>query len=111
MFDQSCEPPLTFPGNDYPPTVNDAGCWSDARSLGAALLGDSAVLELTPVMGGEDFAYYGAHARACFVALGVRNESIGATYSVHHPRFMVDEDALPIGSALHAGYALRILGE
>ena len=102
-----CEAAVSFPGNDYPPTVNDAGCWRDARSLGAAMLGEAAVLELTPVMGGEDFAYYGSQARACFVALGIRNESLGATYSVHHPRFVVDENALPIGSALHAAYALR----
>jgi IAA-amino acid hydrolase len=106
-----CEAVVSFPGNDYPPTVNDAGCWDDVRSLGVAMLGDSAVVELAPVMGGEDFAYYGAHARACFVALGTRNESIGATFSVHHPRFMVDEDALPIGSALHAAYALRFVDE
>lgn len=106
-----CTAAVTFPGNDYPPTVNDAGCWHDARSLGAAMLGEQAVHELAPVMGGEDFAYYGAHARACFVALGVRNERIGATYSVHHPRFVVDEDVLPIGAALHAAYALRFVGE
>lgn len=105
-----CDAVVTFPGNDYPPTVNDASCWNEARSLGAAMLGEEALVELAPVMGGEDFAYYGAHARACFVALGTRNERLGATFSVHHPRFMVDEDALPIGSALHAAYALRFVG-
>lgn len=105
-----CDAVVAFPGNDYPPTVNDAGCWNDARALGAAMLGDEAISELTPVMGGEDFAYYGPHARACFVALGTRNEGLGATFSVHHPRFVVDENALPIGAALHAGYALRFVG-
>lgn len=105
-----CEAVVTFPGNDYPPTVNDAGCWRDVQSLGAAMLGEAAVLELAPVMGGEDFAFYETHARACFVALGIRNESLGATFSVHHPRFIVDENALPIGSALHAAYALRFVG-
>jgi IAA-amino acid hydrolase len=105
-----CEAVVTFPGNDYPATVNDAGCWNDVRSLGAEMLGEAAVLELAPVMGGEDFAFYGTHARACFVALGIRNEDLGATFSVHHPRFVVDENALPIGSALHAAYALRFVG-
>lgn len=104
-----CEAEVTFPGNDYPPTVNDAECWKEAKSLGASLLGEQSVMELLPVMGGEDFAFYGPHARACFVALGIRNEAIGSTYSVHHPKFMMDEDALPIGSALHVAYALRYL--
>ncbi len=105
-----CEAEVSFPGNDYPPTINDAECWDEAKSLGAAMLGEAAVSELAPVMGSEDFAYYGARTRACFVVLGTRNERIGATFTVHHPKFMVDEDALPIGSALHAAYALRFLG-
>ena len=49
----------------YPPTVNDADCWRDVQTLAAGLLGSAAVRELAPVMGGEDFAYYGEHARAC----------------------------------------------
>lgn len=105
-----CEAVVTFPGNDYPATVNDADCWNEVRSVGAAMLGEAAVLELAPVMGGEDFAFYGSHTRACFVALGTRNENLGATFSVHHPQFLVDESALPIGSALHATYALRFVG-
>jgi hypothetical protein len=29
---------------------------------------------------------------------------------VHHPKFIVDEDALPIGAALHVAMALESLG-
>jgi IAA-amino acid hydrolase len=104
-----CEAEVTFPGNDYPPTVNDAESWNEIKSLGGALLGDESVVELAPVMGGEDFAFYGPHARACFVALGIRNETFGSTYAVHHPKFMMDEDALPTGVALHVAYAMRYL--
>ncbi|HVZ49134.1 MAG TPA: amidohydrolase [Gemmatimonadaceae bacterium] len=102
-----CTSRVAFPGNDYPPTINDAECWRDARALAATMLGGDTVMELDPVMGGEDFAFYGSHARACFVALGTRNEKIGATVTVHHPKFMLDEDALPIGTALHVDYARR----
>ena len=62
-------------------------------------------------MGGEDFAYYTESVPGCFVALGVRNETIGAAYGVHHPKFKVDEDALPLGVALHVAFALRSLDE
>lgn len=102
-----CTASVSFPGNDYPPMVNDAGCWDDAKAVATTMLGGDNVFELAPVMGGEDFAFYGDHTRACFVALGTRNENIGATYTVHHPKFMLDEDALPIGTALHVDYARR----
>jgi IAA-amino acid hydrolase len=106
-----CEARVEYPGNDYPATVNDPHCWQLAGALGEQLLGEAAVHELAPVMGGEDFAYYLERVPGCFVALGIRNEDQGAVYSVHHPRFKVDEDALPIGVALHAAFALRSLHE
>ncbi|GIW82197.1 MAG: peptidase M20 [Gemmatales bacterium] len=106
-----CEATVDFPGHDYPPTVNDAHCWKVAKNLAEELLGGDRVHESPPIMGGEDFAYYLQQVPGCFVGLGVRNEKIGATYNVHHPRFKVDEDALPIGSALHVAFAVRSLAE
>lgn len=104
-----CTARVTFPGNDYPPTVNDAECWGRVQQLAEHSLPGVQILELQPVMGGEDFAYYGDYAKSCFVALGVKNEAIGAVYPVHHPKFMVDEAALPYGVVLHATYALDCL--
>jgi len=106
-----CEAHVVFPDRDYPATVNDAYLWSVAKELGGSLLGEASVQELAPVMGGEDFAFYAEQVPGCFVALGTRNEELGAIYSVHHPRFKADEDALPIGSALHVAFALRSLKE
>jgi metal-dependent amidase/aminoacylase/carboxypeptidase family protein len=106
-----CQVDTEFPGNDYPPTVNDEECWTIARGLAEQLVGGGRVTELEPVMGGEDFAFYAEEVPGCFVALGVRNESQGATYSVHHPKFKVDEDALPLGSALHVAFALQSLDD
>jgi IAA-amino acid hydrolase len=106
-----CTADLTFVGDDYPATVNDAETWRAVASLGRDLLGGEAVHELPPVMGGEDFAFYSERVPSCFVLLGVGNQDIGATYGVHHPKFMVDEDALPIGSALHVAFAVNALAE
>jgi IAA-amino acid hydrolase len=106
-----CTADVTFPGHDYPPTRNDGHCWDLAQEIGREFLGTDNVVELPPTMGGEDFAYYTEQVPGCFVGLGVRNESEGATYSVHHPRFKLDERALPIGSALHVAFALRSLAE
>jgi len=106
-----CEVRIEFPGNDYPPTVNDAHCWDLAQETGRDLLGPDGVHDILPVMGGEDFAYYMEQVPGCFVVLGIQNESQGATYSVHHPMFKVDEEALPIGVAMHVTYAFRSLDE
>lgn len=106
-----CEATVEFPGNPYPPTVNDAAVWNDVQGFAGELLGSDAVHEIPAVMGGEDFAFYTEQVPGCFVGLGIRNEDAGCTYSVHHPMFKVDEDALPIGSALHACFAFQALRE
>ena len=106
-----CEVQTRFPGNDYPPTVNDADCWSLTKQLAGELTSPDQVQELDAVMGGEDFAFYTEQIPGCFVAVGVRNEQQGAIFNVHHPRFKVDEDALPLGAALHVAFAMKSLDE
>lgn len=104
-----CEARVVFPGPDYPPTLNDAGLWQEARSIAGAMLGPDAVHEIAPILAGEDFAFYCEHVPGCFVGLGVRNEREGAVHGVHHPEFRMDEAALPIGAALHAAFAIHSL--
>ncbi|HEY8418381.1 MAG TPA: amidohydrolase, partial [Limnochordales bacterium] len=106
-----CRVEVDFPGIGYPPTVNDPGCWRFAQAVAGRLLGAERVVEGPPVMGAEDFAFYTRRVPGCFLALGVRNEAKGAVYPLHHPRFTLDEDALPIGAALHAALAVESLEE
>ena len=106
-----CKAIVEYVGNDYPPTVNDSEMWEFAKKAGIELLGDENVSDLDAVMGGEDFAYYTEKVKGCFVVLGMNNPEIDATYSVHHPMFKADEDALHIGTALHTIFALKSLEE
>ena len=106
-----CEATIGFPGNVYPPTVNNAAVWNTVQAIAGELLGPDAVHEVPPVMGGEDFAFYTEQVPGCFVGLGIRNVESGCTHNVHHPLFKVDEDALPIGSALHTCFAIETLQE
>ena len=106
-----CEAIVEYPGNDYPPTVNDGDMWNFAKNIGNNMLGEENVNELDAVMGGEDFAYYTEQVKGCFVVLGVQNKEIDAIYSVHHPMFKADEQALHIGTALHTTFALNSLKE
>ena len=107
-----CTAEVVWQDTDYPATVNDPYCWKLVQQIGGELVGADRVHNIHPVMGGEDFAFYGeAGVPSCFVGLGVRNEQIGATHFVHNSRFKVDEEALPIGVALHVAFALRSLRE
>ena len=105
-----CEAEVSFPGNDYPPTINDAECWELGKSAATEILGEENLIEMPdPIMGGEDFAYYTEEIPGCFSFLGVGNPDIDAVYDVHHPMFKVDEEALSLGTAIHVNTALKAL--
>ena len=104
-----CEAEVTFPGNDYPPTINDAECWRLGKLAAKEILGDEKVSEMDSIMGGEDFAYYTEEIPGCFSFLGVGNPDIDAVYDVHHPMFKVDETALSLGTAIHVNTAFKAL--
>lgn len=107
-----CRAEVVWKDTDYPATVNDANCWDLVQKIGRDMVGPDHVHQIRPVMGGEDFAFYvEAQVPGCFVGLGVRNEQMGATQFVHNSRFKVDEEALPLGTALHVAFALRSLRE
>ena len=105
-----CTADISFPGTDYPATSNDPELWSEVFSMGESIVGDGNFLICDPVMGGEDFAFYGDHAPTCFVAVGCRNEDLGCTFGLHHPRFKADESVFHIGTALHVAFALENVG-
>ena len=105
-----CDSEVLFPGKVYPPTVNDPKCWQNVRNYAKGIFGNN-IVEMEPVMGGEDFAYYTEACSGCFIALGIGNEEKGTTVSVHNPNFKVDEDALHLGVALHIMMAAEALDE
>jgi IAA-amino acid hydrolase len=104
-----CTAEFTSIGEDYPETSNDPELWKDVVAVGKRLVGEENFSLCDPVMGGEDFSYYGRFAPTCFVALGIRNESKGCVHGLHHPQFKVDEAALHVGTALHVAFALEHL--
>ncbi len=81
----------------YPVTVNDAELADRVHAIAARSLGDERVVPMQrPVMGAEDFSFYGAEARACFFTLGLCPE--GETHPLlHTPEFDFNDDAIPTG--------------
>lgn len=84
----------------YPCVINDDKVTSELTGKAELILGKSKVHDLPIRLTSEDFAYYSQVIPACFFRLGVRNEKKGIIYSVHHPKFDIDEDALMVGMQL-----------
>ncbi|GKU87627.1 hypothetical protein SLEP1_g1995 [Rubroshorea leprosula] len=95
----------------YPPTVNDDDMYGHVKNVATELLGSSNFRVVPPMMGAEDFSFYSEVVPAAFFYIGVRNETLGSTVTGHSPYFMIDEDVLPIGAAVHAAIAERYLIE
>ncbi|KAF8658810.1 hypothetical protein HU200_059300 [Digitaria exilis] len=93
----------------YPPTVNDARMYGHVRRVAWELLGVGAYRDVPAMMGAEDFSFYSQVVPAGFYYIGVRNETLGSVHTGHSPYFMIDEDVLPTGAAVHAAIAERFL--
>jgi IAA-amino acid hydrolase len=93
----------------YPPTVNDARMYGHVKAVATELLGEGRYRDVPPMMGAEDFAFYSQAVPAGFYYVGVRNETLGSVHTGHSPYFMIDEDVLPTGAAVHAAIAERYL--
>lgn len=95
----------------YPPTVNDNRMYNHVKKVATELLGASNFRVVPPMMGAEDFSFYSEVVPAAFFYIGIRNETLGSTHTGHSPYFMIDEDVLPVGAAVHATIAERYLIE
>jgi len=64
-----------------------------------------------PTMAGEDFSVCLGRVPGCFFWLGsgpARNA--GTAFGLHHPKYVLNEDCIPTGAALHANIARKALG-
>jgi amidohydrolase len=95
----------------YPTLVNDRAMADLVRIVARDLVPPDKLLDIEPGMGAEDMSYFLQKAPGCFFRVGSRNEERGLIYGHHHPRFDIDEDALPVGVAALTAITLRFLGE
>jgi hypothetical protein len=102
-------------GGDYqlkfvfgcPPLVNHASAADLIHATAVDLLGAEAVHPIPPTLGAEDFGAFIETVPGAMFTLGTLIE--GDERTLHHPRFDIDERAMPIGMALLAETALRFL--
>ncbi|GAB5497255.1 MAG: M20 aminoacylase family protein [Phycisphaerales bacterium] len=91
----------------YPVVKNDPAMVDRFIPLAGEVLGEKNVFHAeTPVMGGEDFAYYAEHVPACFYFLGLRPEGADHFPELHTPRFDFNDDAIAVGVEMMSRLAM-----
>lgn len=93
----------------YPFLKNHEGLTQRLQDEAKSYLGENQVEDLGIWMAAEDFSYFSQAVPSCFYRLGTKNEAKNTGFSVHHPSFDVDEDALEQGCGLLAYLALSEL--
>ncbi len=103
-------------GGDYdlkfeiggPPMINDEMVSNVIEKAGKDLLGVKNVTEIEKTLGAEDFGEFMKHAAGAMFTLGTQKKG-HEEFLLHHPRFDIDERAMPIGTAMLTETALRFL--
>jgi amidohydrolase len=94
-------------GTSVPALNNDLQIAASIRESVIALCGIEGLVDTERVLGVDDFAWYSQVVPSAMFFLGVKPS--GDVYPLHHPKFQIDESALPIGAAFLAETALRLL--
>ena len=93
----------------YRPVVNAEGVTRVVEATARKVFGEASIEHLPPAMGSEDFSAFQRVTSGSFFSVGARNEGKGIIYPHHHPRFTIDEDALPIGVKMFVCAAFELL--
>ena len=91
-----------------PPMINDKYVSEVIEKTGKDLLGPDGVGEYEKTLGAEDFGEFMKYAPGAMFTLGTQKKG-HEDYLLHHPKFDLDERALPIGTAMLAETAKRFL--
>ena len=93
----------------YRPVINDEEVTRVIEETVREVLGDETLEVMRPNMGGEDFSAFQQKAPGTFFYVGAGNEDKGIIHPHHHPRFTVDEDALPYGVKMFVNATFKLL--
>lgn len=91
----------------YPAQYNDPEVADLIRSIGGEMLGENGLHPEEPGMGAEDFSYMSQKAPGAMFSLGAQFDEANRPH--HSPIFDLDEAAFPIGAAILAESAVRLL--
>ena len=91
-----------------PPMINEESVAAMIEQTGIDLLGSENVHAIDKTLGAEDFGEFLKHAPGAMFTLGTQKKG-HEEYLLHHPKFDLDERALPIGTAMLVETTRRFL--
>jgi amidohydrolase len=92
-----------------PAVINEPAVAERVAKIAAEVLPGSQIDPHFQTMGSEDMAFMMQKVPGCYFFVGSANESKGLNASHHHPKFDIDEDALPKAVSLMAAVAYNYL--
>jgi len=95
----------------YRPVINDEEVTRVIEETVREVFGGETLEMVRPNLGGEDFSALQQKAPGTFFWVGAGNEEKGITYPHHHPRFTIDEDALPYGVKMFLNATFKLLSD
>lgn len=88
-----------------PPLYNHPEACEFAKGVIESTFGVDVFTPMDPELGAEDFAYYLQEKFGAFIHVGMKSEK--SQYPHHHPKFDIDEDAIPAAIELMIQLALN----
>jgi amidohydrolase len=88
-----------------PPLYNHPEACEFAKGVIETTFGEGVFTPMDPELGAEDFAYYLEEKFGAFIHVGMKSEK--SQYPHHHPRFDIDEEAIPAAIELMIQLALN----
>ncbi|OIK08005.1 amidohydrolase, partial [Bacillus sp. MUM 13] len=87
------------------PLYNHPEACEFAQNVIEETFGADTFVPVEPSTGAEDFSYYLKETRGAFIDVGMQSEK--SQYPHHHPRFDIDEEAIPTAIELMIQIALK----
>ncbi|GIN84635.1 N-acyl-L-amino acid amidohydrolase [Heyndrickxia sporothermodurans] len=88
-----------------PPLYNHPEACKFAKEVIQKTFGEEVFVQMEPSMGAEDYSYYLKEKTGAFINVGMQSEK--SQYPHHHPKFDIDEDAIPTAIELMVQLALN----
>jgi len=92
------------------PLVNHSEVSRRVLASAEKIVGREHIVNMPQKLSSEDFSFYADRKPGAFLRLGTRNAEKGCTTLPHNNDFMLDEDALEIGSRVMVQFVLDCMG-
>jgi amidohydrolase len=89
-----------------PPLYNHPEACEFAKKVIDNTFGEDVFEKMDPTLGAEDYSYYLKEKTGAFINVGMQSEK--SQYPHHHPKFDIDEDAIPTAIELMIQLALNV---